>query len=337
MPPKSSNDNSASKNKIKLELEKLKNDQFQHVKVDLAKVNIRTLATQVGVLSEDVRLYMYLLASKRYYALNDRTINLLMKGDIDMSVATSETAEVITDSGKEVVHLINVEQEIEFPIVGKKRTRAGVSFFPYLNITIFDLSKYGIFKIVDRRNYKHTCLYLALQSGGLSDIKLQELILSLRNRHVHKCDLENVCNTLEIHIEIIPLRSNGENRVEHYGNDFDETCNLGLVKIHYFINYYTELTSYSLEHYEEANDIKDCNKIYKKFNDKYKKGNDRFIKAFQVFKILIDTVDKLSIPMELTDEVLNTQFYDKGEEYKTLQYNIQNCRLEEYVETDKTI
>jgi len=141
----------------------------------------------------------------------------------------------------------------------------------------------------------------------------------LRNRHIHKCDLENVCNTLEIHIELISLRNDGEtNRVEHYGKDFDEKYNLGLVKGHYFINDYTELTSYCLDHYEEIKDIKDCNKIYKKFNDKYKKCNDRFIKSVQVFKIMIDNVDKLITPMELTDEVLNTQFYDKVDDYKTL-------------------
>ena len=101
MPPKSSNDNSAYKSKIMLE--KLKNDQIQHVKVDLAKVNIITLAKQVGVLSEYVNMYMKLLTSKRYYALNYRTINLFLKGDIDMGTATSETAEVITGSDKEVV------------------------------------------------------------------------------------------------------------------------------------------------------------------------------------------------------------------------------------------
>ena len=28
---------------------------------------------------------------------------------------------------------------------------------------------------VDRNNYKNHCLYLALQAGGLSDIKLQDL------------------------------------------------------------------------------------------------------------------------------------------------------------------
>ena len=41
MPPKSSNDKSAYKNKIKLDLEKLTNVQIQHVKVDLIKHNIK--------------------------------------------------------------------------------------------------------------------------------------------------------------------------------------------------------------------------------------------------------------------------------------------------------
>ena len=48
-------------------------------------------------------------------------------------------------------------------------------------------------------------------------------MLSLRNRYVHKCDLENVCNTLEIHIELIPLRNDGgSHRVEQYGKEYDE-------------------------------------------------------------------------------------------------------------------
>ena len=60
-------------------------------------------------------------------------------------------------------------------------------------------------------------MYLALQSGRLSDIKLQELILTLRSRHIHKCDLSNLCNTLEINIEIISIRTDGKKSgVEHY-------------------------------------------------------------------------------------------------------------------------
>ena len=89
-------------------------------------------------------MYMYLFNPKEYYDSNDRTINLLMKGDIDMSATTSESAEVITDSDKEAVDSINVEQEVELFIVYKNKTRAGGSFSPSLNITIFDLSKYDI-------------------------------------------------------------------------------------------------------------------------------------------------------------------------------------------------
>ena len=160
------------------------------------------------------------------------------------------------------------------------------------------------------------------------------LILTFRNRHIHKCDLFNLCDTLEIHIELISLRNDGEtNRVEHYDKKILSKYNLGLVKGHYFINEYTELNSYCLENYEEVKDIKGCNKIFKGYNDKYKKCNDRFIRAFQIFKMLIDTGDKLIIPMELTDEVLNAPFSDKVDDYKALQYNGTNCRLEECAET----
>ena len=86
--------------------------------------------------------------------------------------------------------------------------------------------------------------------------------------------------------------------------------NLGLVKGHYFINGYTELTSYCLEHYGEVKYIEYCNTIFKKYHDKYKKCDDIFIKAFKFFKMLIGTDDKLIIPMELTYEILNTQFED---------------------------
>ena len=159
------------------------------------------------------------------------------------------------------------------------------------------------FKSVDRKEYKHNCLYFALESGGLSDIKLQELILTLRNRHIHKCDVSNLCNTLEINIELISIRNDGKKSgVDHYPQsphiEYDEKYNLGLAKGHYSINDCTELTPYSLDNYEDIKYIKDCHKIYKKFGDKHKRGNDRFIKAFQLLKMVMDNVDKLTTPME---------------------------------------
>ena len=58
------------------------------------------------------------------------------------------------------------------------------------------------------------------------------------------------------------------------------------------------------------------------------------LKSFQSFKMLVDNVDKLVTPMELTDEVLNTQFYYKVNDCKTLGYNL-HVRLETYEEKTK--
>ena len=72
------------------------------------------MASQVGVLSEGVKLYMELLTSKIYYALNGRTINLLMKGDIGMSATTSGKAEGVKESDSEVIDLLGVEKKLNF-------------------------------------------------------------------------------------------------------------------------------------------------------------------------------------------------------------------------------
>ena len=122
---------------------------------------------------------MYLFSPKRYYALNDRTINLLLKGDIVMSATNSETADVITDSDKEVVDLVNVEKEVGLFIVEKIRQEQVAHSFHILILPYLIYLSMAFFKTVDRNNYKHNCLYIALQAGGLSDVKLQELILSL--------------------------------------------------------------------------------------------------------------------------------------------------------------
>ena len=43
-----------------------------------------------------------------------------MKGGIDMGATTSETAEVITDSDKEIIDSINVEKEVELFYIRKE-------------------------------------------------------------------------------------------------------------------------------------------------------------------------------------------------------------------------
>ena len=72
--------NSYYKNKLMLELDKLKNRPFKQVRIDLTKINIRALASRIGVLSDGLRLTMILPSINIYYALNDRTIKPFNEG-----------------------------------------------------------------------------------------------------------------------------------------------------------------------------------------------------------------------------------------------------------------
>ena len=112
-------------------LNKLKSDLIPNLKIDLTKINIKSLATDLSSLSNDVKLFMKLLTSERHYALNDRTINLLLKGNIDMTASTSmkDGGNDAKGSDAEIVDLLDFETEVEIFVIDKNKTRSGGAFF----------------------------------------------------------------------------------------------------------------------------------------------------------------------------------------------------------------
>ena len=88
MSPKSPNATSAYKSKMKLYSEKPKICQVENFKINLTKMNIKTLATQLDLLSNGRQVFMVLPSSNRHYALHDRTLHLLRKGKIDTDAIT---------------------------------------------------------------------------------------------------------------------------------------------------------------------------------------------------------------------------------------------------------
>ena len=65
---------------------------------------------------------MTLPSSNRHYDLNDRTINLLMKGKIDMNAVTGEV-DAPKFSDAEISSLLEQETEILITVVIKKKKR----------------------------------------------------------------------------------------------------------------------------------------------------------------------------------------------------------------------
>ena len=124
MPPK----NSEYKNKINLELDKLKSRNINKIRIDLTKINISSLANRIGLLSDGLKLTMVLPSSNRYYALNYRTINLLMKGKIDTNAVIGGSGES-TLSDAEIREIIKKETEVLISVFNIEKTRPGGAFF----------------------------------------------------------------------------------------------------------------------------------------------------------------------------------------------------------------
>ena len=87
---------------------------------------------------------MKLLTANRYRALNDRTIHMLSQGEVDMSATTgvvfgftNGASSNVSDA--EVEELLDTETEVEMFVVDKNKTRAGGTFFKYMNLTLFNL------------------------------------------------------------------------------------------------------------------------------------------------------------------------------------------------------
>ena len=96
---------------IQLKLDKLKTQEIAKAEIDLTRINIKTLTTKRESLNNDVKLMMTLPSNNRHYVLNDRTINLLMKGKLDMNAVTGEV-DAPKFSDAEISSLLEQDTEI---------------------------------------------------------------------------------------------------------------------------------------------------------------------------------------------------------------------------------
>ena len=82
------------------------------------RTDIKTLASLIGALSEDVKPDTKLLTASRYYALNDRTIGLLSQGEVDMSATTGFTENAaVQGSDPDLAEVVQNATEIVIPVI----------------------------------------------------------------------------------------------------------------------------------------------------------------------------------------------------------------------------
>jgi hypothetical protein len=279
-------------------------------------LNIITNENKVMSDNQAQRLYNKIIAQGRYvitYTVNgveyvrpvnastrDTLIQILTNGRLDIANINtfgSDTLDEVDFSSitSMIIRRITPTREIQ--------NRDG-RFFPYLNTTNEDLSKYQIFNqdqaydknLIKKREH---CLTFTLLASGVSKSVVNEIKMSYFGGeegrvNISKKDLHKISNSIKRDITVHTI-SGGKiqkQKIKATDNELQEPINIALHSNHYFLYDDTDYSKYSITHYEELKDVEDFKNIIstKIVKDKkyYKRSNKTKINSL----LLVDKLHK---------------------------------------------
>jgi hypothetical protein len=262
----------------------------------------------------------------KYYTLNDRTKLRLKEIIKNATVVGGYYVQNANESDAEFIEEYEDLQYIELERQEKKHQNwlGSGAFFKYLNLTKFDLKRYGIFKTINADNYNDNCLIDALRAGGLSEEKLELVKHVVKDRNIPHKDLKQIADIIKCKIFI---KNENYKHPQTYGKEYEETFRIGSLDGHFFIIDKTEITRFSLEHYDEVKEKNKCNMIYKMKKGLYIRDALHFLDSYDVIKILLENQGTLLKPITMDDQLIaTTQFYDRvSDEILSLEYDRDIC------------
>lgn len=192
--------------------------------------------------------------------------------------------------------------------------RSSGAFFKHINLTSFDLSRYGIYRSESEIETDDNCLFMALKQGGFPEERLDELRFTLQVRDIPEYKVKDVCEKFRIQV-----RLSKKGRTIVYGKE-GPIHNIGLLDSHYFINDTTEITTFAIKNYEELKEVPKFNLIVGKDGNKWKRDTRKCAKAFHIIETLMETKGLLR-PIEYCNDLLRTPFHSKFKKRKGIVLN----------------
>jgi hypothetical protein len=210
----------------------------------------------------------------------------------------------------------DIEDMFEMNISDIKKKKDG-KFYKYYCKLDMDLTRYGILKQFDKEYYQNNCFYHALKAGGLSDEQLEKIKMYVKNSHVSICNLEKICNVLDIQIKLHRRCTETKKAYLAYGTEGKPLYELGMYDNHYFIFEKTNITSFAIKNYEQVKDKKNWN-MYKGMKTTTKTD---FISSLDLFYHLDNNKAELLTQIELDDDMMGTCYYNQvNQEITNLNY-----------------
>ena len=137
------------------------------------------------------------------------------------------------------------QEEIE--IDDKYREKPDGAFFPYVNLSDYDLSEYQIFTTINKKNYKDNCLvYAIIRSQVFSEEEIDHLRFMIKTRSIPNNLILQIAKEFKCHFIIRRIDEKADlqhqqnikidTRKKDWAKDFTRTVDLLLFKNHYMIN-----------------------------------------------------------------------------------------------------
>jgi hypothetical protein len=196
-------------------------------------------------------------------------------------------------------------------------------FFNYFHkIDGVDLSRYGIFREDQEKDYSINCLYRALMVQGMSEEKLNVVKSFCKNRDIPKCKLKYICKKLNIEIKL-RYESNSGTRAFTFGKGNDEKYKIGLLNNHYFsIDKEANVTTYCLKNHEKIRQLKNWKFIYCIKKGRYTRNKKKTANSYVIITALLKNKESLLTPISLDNkDIMKSQFYNKTKKIVSLNYS----------------
>lgn len=226
------------------------------------------------------------------YNLNEITIeriqNILNGEDDD--ITGSDNAFLQSFSTYGILRYEDIPQRLEFRDENDELIRLNQhphgGLFMFWNKTKYDLSRFGIYKNFDSKNYRTNCLHDALKNSGLDTTRVNTIRAMTVTRHTPINSLTQIAEAVNITIRLRRERvenSNQKSRVINYGNG-PEVYDICLASNHYF--YYDEDTGIA---------VKDL--------DSTKPRSRTKMDSFKLVNYLLENVGSALEPFTLTERI----------------------------------
>lgn len=325
------------KSVLTTQLKHMKNKKLNSITIDLKGYKsisqaLNNVLTRFERVNPNVKYSI--VVGNIHYPINFNTRQKLiemLKGDL---IDTTEDQGSDADIAIQIKNVKQISIEIFTP--SNKYNKHNGAFFKYIHNTQFDFSDYQIYnKLIKSSNdmpyskallkadtptFYDNCLIHALVIDGLSDEKIQALRLKCKANNIPVCKLNEICNELNIRINLKKMKTQTETEIVVFGKDHTESYNIGLLDEHFFIINDTNITYYCMDHYEEVKDLPNCNHIVEKNGKYYKRNQSKTMDSFRLVKFLLDNKEKFLTCLNKLD-VAYTQHYSKVNDIiETLNY-----------------